>query len=94
MYILQSDIQLFIILMTYCYLRIKNRRRIARTQAKRYSIKANVTHQLQHTDYMVNFSDETCKDNLRMNRDYFNRLCFLLQNIDGLSPTRHVIIAE
>lgn len=44
--------------------------------------------------YLINFSDETCKDNLRMNRDYFNRLCFLLQNVGGLSPTRQVTIAE
>ncbi|KAL8521761.1 hypothetical protein ACS0TY_012056 [Phlomoides rotata] len=29
-----------------------------------------------------------------MNIDCFNRLCFLLENIGGLSPTRNVTIAE
>ncbi|KAL8516888.1 hypothetical protein ACS0TY_015223 [Phlomoides rotata] len=42
------------------------------------------------------FNRQQCdlRDRLRMNIDCFNRLCFFLENIGGLSPTHNVIIVE
>lgn len=91
---LLNDVNAFVILMTYAYLKMRKRTRRTGNRGSRYSIKANLTHQLDNMHFLVEFSDETCKNHLRMNINCFNRLCYLLQNLGGLSPTRHVTIGE
>ncbi|KAL8542651.1 hypothetical protein ACS0TY_003509 [Phlomoides rotata] len=59
-----------------------------------YSILGNVTRQIDHLNYLVYFSDETCKDHIRMTTDCFNRLCYLLQHVGGLRSTRNMSIGE
>ncbi|KAG8390589.1 hypothetical protein BUALT_Bualt01G0099300 [Buddleja alternifolia] len=43
---------------------------------------------------LVNFTDETCINNLRMSRNAFGRLCYLLENNGGLVNTRNVTVCE
>ncbi|KAH6826891.1 hypothetical protein C2S53_016611 [Perilla frutescens var. hirtella] len=60
----------------------------------RYSLKEKVSKQLEHMHNLVNLDDVTCLDHLRMNRNTFGHLCFLLENVGGLVPTRHVQLPE
>ncbi|KAL8555308.1 hypothetical protein ACS0TY_003206 [Phlomoides rotata] len=89
---LLTSLRTILMLITNYYLWMRRRRN--HRNRRRYSIRMNVTRQLENVHYLVNLSDEICRDHLRMNRDCFNRLCFLLENLGGLSPTRHVTIAE
>ncbi|KAG8363368.1 hypothetical protein BUALT_Bualt19G0015100 [Buddleja alternifolia] len=43
---------------------------------------------------LISFTNDACKNNLRLDRNTFGRLCFLLQNVGGLVPTRNVQIPE
>lgn len=92
--VLMGELNMLIMLMTYKYLGMRRLRKRRNLIGHRYSMRHKVTRQLDHLHYIVSFSDETCRDHLRMTRDCFNRLCFLLENVGGLSPTRHVTISE
>lgn len=50
--------------------------------------------QRKHMYELVGLSDVTTLDSLRMPRDTFMRLCYLVENIGGLTPTRNVEVAE
>ncbi|KAH6835152.1 hypothetical protein C2S53_003637 [Perilla frutescens var. hirtella] len=56
----------------------------------RYGLKEKVSKQLEHMHNLVNLDDVTCLDHLRMNRNTFGHLCFLLENVGGLVPMRYV----
>ncbi|KAL8507055.1 hypothetical protein ACS0TY_017803 [Phlomoides rotata] len=86
-----TSIRAFMLLMNVC-LRMRCRR--GRFNRQSYDLRFNITRQLEHVRYLTNLSDVTCRDHLRMNIDCFNRLCFLLENVGGLSSTRNVTIAE
>ncbi|KAH6771362.1 hypothetical protein C2S52_016165 [Perilla frutescens var. hirtella] len=43
---------------------------------------------------LVHLDDVTCLDHLRMNKNTFGHLCFLLENVGGLVPTLHVQLPE
>ncbi|KAK6151521.1 hypothetical protein DH2020_014156 [Rehmannia glutinosa] len=59
-----------------------------------YSMIDRVPNQIDHMRELVDVSDITCIENLRMDRHAFCRLCFLLENVGGLARTRHVQISE
>ncbi|KAG8390219.1 hypothetical protein BUALT_Bualt01G0061100 [Buddleja alternifolia] len=42
---------------------------------------------------LVSFNDETCIDNLRMSRNAFGRLCYILANVGGLENTKNVTVS-
>ncbi|KAL8482993.1 hypothetical protein ACS0TY_025885 [Phlomoides rotata] len=86
-----TSLRAFMLLMNG-YLRMHRRR--GRFNRQSYDLRFNITRQLEHVRYLTNLSDVTCRDHLRMNIDCFNRLCFLLENVGGLSLTRNVTIAE
>ncbi|KAL8479059.1 hypothetical protein ACS0TY_030817 [Phlomoides rotata] len=44
--------------------------------------------------YLCEVSDEDCKDQLRMDRAAFHKLCFILQSVCGLKCSRRVSVAE
>lgn len=62
---LMIDINSFVMVMTYGYLRFLRRRK-HRLNARRYNLRRKVARQLDHMDYSVSFSNETCEDHLRM----------------------------
>ncbi|KAL8475444.1 hypothetical protein ACS0TY_028194 [Phlomoides rotata] len=43
---------------------------------------------------LVGMSDTDCFDNLRLNREAFNRLCYLLRHMGGLVDGRYVTVGE
>ncbi|KAL6558434.1 hypothetical protein OROMI_018784 [Orobanche minor] len=62
-------------------------------EPRRYCIIDRIPDQVYLTR-LVSMSDEDCKDNLRMNRAAFTRLCFLLENLGGLRNSRYVTVEE
>ncbi|KAG8379102.1 hypothetical protein BUALT_Bualt07G0053200 [Buddleja alternifolia] len=44
--------------------------------------------------YLISISDDSCIKNLRMSRNAFERLCFLLENVGGLSSNKNVQVSE
>lgn len=59
-----------------------------------YSLIYRAPNQRKHMYELVGLSDVTTLDSLRMRRDTFRRLCYLVENIGGLTPTRNVEVAE
>ncbi|KAL8500746.1 hypothetical protein ACS0TY_020363 [Phlomoides rotata] len=43
---------------------------------------------------LIGMSDTNCFDNLRLNRDVFNRLCYLLRHTGGLVDGRYITMGE
>ncbi|KAH6793828.1 hypothetical protein C2S52_004305 [Perilla frutescens var. hirtella] len=88
-----QDIKAVILLMNFLYLRLRGRMS-GECRTKQYSLKEKVSKQLEHMHDLVNFDDATCVDHLRMDRNSFGRLCYLLENVGGLLPSRHVQVPE
>ncbi|KAG8380520.1 hypothetical protein BUALT_Bualt06G0024200 [Buddleja alternifolia] len=59
-----------------------------------YSLKMKIPKQLEHMHDLVSFSDATCVDNLRMSRNAFGRLCYILEHVGGLVNTKNVTVSE
>ncbi|KAG8391582.1 hypothetical protein BUALT_Bualt01G0202500 [Buddleja alternifolia] len=59
-----------------------------------YTIKTKIHKQIDHLNDLISFNDETCIANLRMSRNAFGRLCYLLENVGGLCRTKNVQITE
>ncbi|KAK6152272.1 hypothetical protein DH2020_014907 [Rehmannia glutinosa] len=72
----------------------QHRRRISPSNRVPYRMIARLGRQIEHMHELMNMSDKDCIDQLRMDRNAFHRLCFLLENVGGLNRTRHVQITE
>ncbi|KAG8380356.1 hypothetical protein BUALT_Bualt06G0007000 [Buddleja alternifolia] len=59
-----------------------------------YTIKTKIHKQIEHLHDLISFNDETCIENLRMSRNAFGRLCYLLENMGGLCSTKNVQVTE
>ncbi|KAG8367927.1 hypothetical protein BUALT_Bualt16G0123600 [Buddleja alternifolia] len=55
-----------------------------------YTIKTKICKQIEHLHDLILVTDETCVKNLRMSRNAFGWLCFLLENVVGLSSNKNV----
>ncbi|KAL8480991.1 hypothetical protein ACS0TY_027506 [Phlomoides rotata] len=53
-----------------------------------------IPKQIEHMSELVELCDIDCFDNLRMNRNTFNRLCYLLRHSGGLVDGRYVTVGE
>lgn len=53
-----------------------------------------INGQLTHLHRIVGRGDVHCVVNLRMNRNAFGRLCYLLSNVEGLVDSRYVRVEE
>ncbi|KAG8369191.1 hypothetical protein BUALT_Bualt15G0125500 [Buddleja alternifolia] len=72
--------------------RFGNRR--SRERVVRYVMAHRRPDQVSHMRRIVELSDTSCVDNLRMNRNAFGRLCYLLEHVGGLVDSRHVSLSE
>ncbi|KAL8554552.1 hypothetical protein ACS0TY_002658 [Phlomoides rotata] len=52
---------------------------------RRYRMADRIPQQIEHMSELTEMSDIDCFDNLRMNREAFNRLCYLLRHMGGAS---------
>ncbi|KAL8507706.1 hypothetical protein ACS0TY_018302 [Phlomoides rotata] len=50
---------------------------------RRYRMADRIPQQIEHMSELVGMSDTDCFDNLRLNREAFNRLCYLLRHMGG-----------
>lgn len=88
---IMDQIKIFMILFLYIH-ELSSRTR--RSGNSSYFLKAKVPSQLRHLHELVGLSDFTCVNNLRMSRDTFSRLVFLVENLGGLRPSRNVSVVE
>ncbi|KAL8543999.1 hypothetical protein ACS0TY_004520 [Phlomoides rotata] len=49
---------------------------------------------MKNMSYLCEVSDEDCRDQLRMDRAAFHKLCFILQTVCGLKSSRRVSVPE
>ncbi|KAL8470222.1 hypothetical protein ACS0TY_032907 [Phlomoides rotata] len=61
---------------------------------RRYRMADRIPQQIEHMSGLVGMSDTDCFDNLRLNREAFNRLCYLLRHMWGLVDGRYVTVGE
>lgn len=59
-----------------------------------YSLVARISGQIKYLDDALNKKDSSCKNNFRMNRACFEKLCTLLQSVGGLRPSKYVNVSE
>ncbi|KAL8521867.1 hypothetical protein ACS0TY_012141 [Phlomoides rotata] len=78
------EINTFVILVSYGFIKL----------CRQSKCRSKVPSQIEKLYFLVGYHDEICKDHIRMNINYFNRLCYLLENLGGLRDTRNVIINE
>lgn len=90
-HVIMDQIKIFMVLFLYLQELLTRTRRSGNAS---YSLKTKVPSQLTHLHELVGLSDYTCLNNLRMSRDSFSRLVFLLENVVGLRPTRNVTVVE
>lgn len=55
---------------------------------------SRIPNQLKHLHRLVSASDESCLHNLRIDRNAFGRLCYLLEYVGVVSSTKHLIVPE
>ncbi|KAI3447016.1 hypothetical protein Pfo_003681 [Paulownia fortunei] len=51
---------------------------------KQYNMVSRIPKQVYHLRDLIQISDTDCLNNLRMSRNTFGRLCYILQNVGGL----------
>lgn len=59
-----------------------------------YERLSRIPDQVSHINRLVNVSDVTCLENLRMNRNAFGRLCRILRQTGDLTDDRYVKVEE
>lgn len=91
--LIQIRIFLFMFMKVYSMIRRRRARNYRRLNHS-YSLTGRVGQQMRHMGQLVGFSDTICRNNLRMPIHLFQRLCFLLESVGGLRPTRNVNVAE
>ncbi|KAL8470586.1 hypothetical protein ACS0TY_033220 [Phlomoides rotata] len=60
----------------------------------RFSVLDRIPSQIRQMNELVGINDEVCKNNLIMDRNSFQRLCYLLHDIGGLQNSRYVKVQE
>ncbi|XP_073059836.1 uncharacterized protein [Primulina eburnea] len=73
---------------------IVHRRRSTRTRPVSYSMTQRISGQFSHLNMIIDAGDVQCMLNLRMNRNAFGRLCYLLMHLGGLADSRYVRVQE
>lgn len=89
------SIEIFLVLFMHFYESRRRRRLLLSSYHTRsYSLIGRAPDQRKHMHELVGLSDTTALDTIRMSRDTFGRLFYLLENIGGLTPTRNIEVRE
>ncbi|KAL8460816.1 hypothetical protein ACS0TY_032355 [Phlomoides rotata] len=75
----------------FCIKKKEGRRRESR---RHFSLIDKIPAQVTYLRGLVEVSDDDCRDQLRMDRSTFHKLCHLLQFTGGLSSSRNITVAE
>ncbi|KAG8388324.1 hypothetical protein BUALT_Bualt02G0113700 [Buddleja alternifolia] len=90
-----SQIRFFLLLSYWVYRRRSRRHFITQHAARaRYSMIERIPDQVKYLNSLINMTDETCINQLRMCRNAFFCLCCILEVKRGLTHTKHVKISE
>ncbi|XP_073120077.1 protein ANTAGONIST OF LIKE HETEROCHROMATIN PROTEIN 1-like [Henckelia pumila] len=73
---------------------VAQRRRKYRRRERSYNVTGRIPAQINHLQRIIEIGDVQCVLNLRMNRNAFARLCYLLENVSGIVDLRYVRIQE
>ncbi|XP_073158533.1 uncharacterized protein [Henckelia pumila] len=73
---------------------IAKRRRVTHRREVSYNMAQRLNAQINHLHRITDIGDAQCVLNLRMNRNAFARLCYLLSNVGGLVESRYVKVEE
>ncbi|KAL0411287.1 UNVERIFIED_CONTAM: hypothetical protein Slati_3718400 [Sesamum latifolium] len=65
-----------------------------RVRPRRYTLNSRIPDQIRNLHRLVSLSDSSCLHNLRMDRNAFGQLCYILEYSGGMSSTKHVTVAE
>ncbi|KAL0413108.1 UNVERIFIED_CONTAM: hypothetical protein Sradi_1512500 [Sesamum radiatum] len=84
---------LFILLYIIHMLMSRNNRP-RRVRTRRYTVNSRISYQIKNLHRLVSLSDSSCLRNLRMDRNAFGRLCYILEHSGGLTTTKHVTMSE
>ncbi|KAG8371456.1 hypothetical protein BUALT_Bualt13G0089400 [Buddleja alternifolia] len=60
----------------------------------RYVMTHRISDQMKHMRRLTCFSDSNCVENLRMDRNAFGRLCYLVEYVGGLVDSRYVTVPK
>ncbi|KAL8542785.1 hypothetical protein ACS0TY_003609 [Phlomoides rotata] len=75
-------------------LKLKKRRRRMNYDDRKFTILDRIPAQMKNMSDLCEVSDEDCRDQLRMGRAAFHKLCFILQSVCGLKPYRRVSVPK
>ncbi|KAL8492843.1 hypothetical protein ACS0TY_024151 [Phlomoides rotata] len=75
-------------------LTINKRRRRTGVHRRTFTILDRIPAQMKNMSYLCEVSDADCRDQLRMDRATFHKLCFILQSVCGLKSSRRVCVFE
>ncbi|XP_073280560.1 uncharacterized protein [Primulina huaijiensis] len=73
---------------------LTERRRQQRRTSASYNMSGRMNAQMNHLRRIIETGDVQCVVNLRMNRNTFAQLCYLLTHVGGLHHSRYVRIEE
>ncbi|XP_075479479.1 uncharacterized protein LOC142520373 [Primulina tabacum] len=73
---------------------VAHRRRATRNRLVSYNMTQRINSQFSHLNMIIDAGDVQCVLNLRMNRNAFGRLCYLLMHLGGLTDSRYVRVQE
>ncbi|KAL0285455.1 UNVERIFIED_CONTAM: hypothetical protein Sangu_2777600 [Sesamum angustifolium] len=95
---LQQIVDEIVVAVTICiqvieYIKVR-RACEGRFPRRRYSLTTRMSDQVGRFYRLVSSSNETCLINLRMDRNAFGRLCYMLEQSGGVKPTKNVSVPE
>lgn len=90
------EIRIFVVMFWFLYIHSRRRHLLPNfgSRKTRYSMTTKTPYQINHIRDIIGVSDDICRNNLRMPINTFQRLCFLLENVGGLSPNKHITVEE
>ncbi|KAL0342629.1 UNVERIFIED_CONTAM: hypothetical protein Scaly_1925500 [Sesamum calycinum] len=96
-YLGQADVvQIWVLDNRWCSGLVRLKEYIGRKRFRRcrYSLTTRMPDQTGRLYRLVSSNDETCLRNLRMDRNAFGRLCYILEQSGGVRPTKNVSVPE
>ncbi|KAL8542394.1 hypothetical protein ACS0TY_003313 [Phlomoides rotata] len=73
---------------------LNERGKCRNVRRRRYTVLDKIPGQMRNMHDLVNVSDDDCKDQLRMDRSSFHKLCGLLRTFGGLKSSRNIGVEE
>ncbi|KAL8515262.1 hypothetical protein ACS0TY_014101 [Phlomoides rotata] len=75
-------------------LTLNKRRRRTGVHRRTFTILDRIPAQMKNMSYLCEVSNADCRDQLRMDRATFHKLCFILRSVCGLKSSRRVCVSK